>query len=65
MTGTLKQLRAWRNLSRKELGAIIGVDQQTIYNWETGRTEPKYRDVLKVRKALELEPTDVILLGEA
>ncbi len=39
----LKQLRIDSDLSQEELAKIIGVKQQTIGGWETGRTEPDHQ----------------------
>lgn len=36
----LAQLRRGAGLSQAELGEQIGVTQQTVANWETGRAEP-------------------------
>ncbi|MDA8260664.1 MAG: helix-turn-helix transcriptional regulator [Betaproteobacteria bacterium] len=33
--------RARLELSARELGALVGVSAQTIYNWETGTSRPK------------------------
>ena len=33
-------LRKERDLSQKELGAIIGVAQNTVCNWDNGKREP-------------------------
>ena len=35
-------LRKERDLSQKELGAIIGVAQNTVCNWENGKREPDF-----------------------
>lgn len=36
----LKQLRTTRGLTQKELGEVLNVSQNAIYNWETGHREP-------------------------
>lgn len=41
-------LRKERNLSQKELGAIIGVAQNTICNWENEKREPDYNSLKKM-----------------
>lgn len=41
-------LRKERKLSQKELGAIIGVAQNTICNWENGKREPDYDSLKKM-----------------
>lgn len=42
----LKAERAKKGISQKELAKHIGVSQQTIGSWETGRTEPS-QEMLK------------------
>lgn len=41
-------LRKERKLSQKELGAIIGVAQNTICNWENGKRDPDYDSLKKM-----------------
>lgn len=60
MEYTLKQWRNIRGVSQEQLAEAIGITNQTISNWETGKTNMKYSDVLKVRKALDLAPEDAI-----
>ena len=38
----LKQLRESKNLTQKELGALVNVDQRTVSAWEKGICEPSY-----------------------
>lgn len=38
-------LRKERNLKQKELGAIIGVAQNTVCNWENGKREPDHESL--------------------
>ena len=38
MTGRLKMERSGRNMSREELGTMIGVTAKTISNWENNRS---------------------------
>ena len=40
ITDRLKNLRADKRFSQKELADRLGVSQQTVASWETGRTEP-------------------------
>lgn len=41
-------LRKERKLSQKELGAVIGVAQNTICNWENGKRDPDYDSLKKM-----------------
>ena len=38
----LKQLRESSQLTQKQLGALINVDQRTVSAWEKGICEPSY-----------------------
>ena len=62
MQYTLKQWRRLRNMTQEQLAEAVDRAPITILNWENGKSEPKYKDVLKLRLALRLEPTDVILM---
>ena len=38
---TIKMLRQNKNISKEELGNVLGVSDKTISSWEINRTEPK------------------------
>lgn len=42
----LKELRIKHKLTQAEVGKLIGVAQNTISTWESGRTEP---DIAKLK----------------
>ena len=44
----IASLRKERNLTQKEFGAIIGVAQNTICNWENGKREPDNESLKKM-----------------
>lgn len=47
----LRNLRREHKVSQKELAEILGISQQTVASWETGRTEPSnefLRDIADV-----------------
>lgn len=46
-------LRKERDLSQKELGAIIGVAQNTVCNWENGKREPDFGSLKKMSSFFE------------
>ena len=46
----IKQLRRNNNISQKELGKIVNLNQRTISNYETGIAEP---DLYTIRKLAE------------
>lgn len=59
----LKQLRAEKRLSQKELADLLFVDRSTVASWETGRRVP---DAVMLTKIATCFGTDVrVLLGDA
>ncbi len=58
----LKEVRTRRLLTQVELAEKAGVNHSTIVNIERNQTEPHFRTIRKLGKALEVEPTE--LLGE-
>ena len=60
----LKEWRRLKDFTLKQLGEKIGVTNQTVSNWESGKSEPKVSDIPKIRKALALKDDDFIRLGE-
>lgn len=59
----IASLRKERNLTQKEFGAIIGVAQNTICNWENGKREPDYESLKKM--AFFFDCSTDYLLGTA
>lgn len=51
---TLREYRKEKGLSQTELADKIGVSQNTISSWETGRTEPSMRDIKALCNVLDL-----------
>jgi Predicted transcriptional regulators len=47
----IKALRMNSELSQAKLGEIIGITQQSVYAWETGKTEP---DIDAIRKMVSI-----------
>lgn len=41
----LMSMRSRLNLSAKEMGALVGVSAQTIYNWEAEKSKPRPQQV--------------------
>lgn len=50
----LKELRAEKNLSQKELSKAIGVSDGTICFWENGTNEPKLTYIKKLANFFEV-----------
>ncbi len=54
-TGRIKTIRAQKGLSQKELGERLGVSQQMIGQWETGKASPKIETLEKIAKVLDVD----------
>ena len=39
----LREARLGRGLKQTEAAALMGVDEKTIHNWETGKATPRMR----------------------
>jgi len=59
----LRELRERRALSLRELSALAGVNYNSIWRIEAGRTGAKPRTVRRLAKALDVEPHE-LLKGE-
>lgn len=44
----IAKLRKERKLTQKEFGKIMGVAQNTICNWETGKREPDFETAVRI-----------------
>ena len=47
----LRTMRKIKGLTQTELSSIVGIPQNTISQYETGRIEPTYEIILKISKA--------------
>lgn len=56
----LKELRTAKKLTQKELAEQIGIQQGSYTNWENGKREPNYDNLIKLSMILEAS-TDYIL----
>jgi transcriptional regulator with XRE-family HTH domain len=52
----LKAYRRIRGLSRKSLARMLGVDEGTLWRWETGRRRPQGEHARRVRELLAGSP---------
>jgi DNA-binding transcriptional regulator YiaG len=57
---TLKDLRERDMLSQSELAEMIGVHQQTVHIWESGRFKPLPRYQRKLVEALHSTPDELL-----
>ena len=60
--GTLKQLRLFAGLTRKDLAQKLGKSESTIQNWEKGRSQPNANDIVKLEQELNIKWADVVLV---
>ena len=54
-------LRKQRNLSQRDIAQALGITDQTVSNWEQGRSEPRLtiRQVVLLCRILECSLTDL------
>jgi DNA-binding XRE family transcriptional regulator len=62
---TLRQVRAERMLTTRELAARAGVSHATVHLAETGKSIPRLTVVRKLAQALEVDPLEVAELRHA
>lgn len=55
----LKELRAEKDLSQKEVAERLGVAVSTYANWEQGRTEPSIYDIFNLLSVLDIEANEL------
>lgn len=58
---TLKACRINVKATAKELGAAVGVTEDTIYKWENGKTSPKIFQVNRMIKYFIQKGFDVTI----
>lgn len=58
----LKELRLERNLTQKQLAALLGVSDDCIFFWEKGRSEPSIQQIIDLSDLFEV--TADYLLGK-
>ncbi len=57
---TIRELREERGMSPVELAADLGVSLATIYNWETGKSEPRASMLREIAEVLEVRMDDIV-----
>ena len=57
----LTTLRERAGLSHAELADLLGVQWRTIYNWESGTTEPKQDALVVLAEAFHLKSPRMVL----
>ena len=56
ISGRIKSLRKSRHVTQKELGAYLGVSQNAVFNWESGKTEPSAETIEKIAAFFKVNP---------
>lgn len=62
MKRTLKEWRELRYMSQEQLAEAINRTNMTISLWETGKSEPKYSDLVKLSQVLKTKGIDNIIM---
>lgn len=57
----IKELRQYRGMTQGDLAGMIGVSQQALQRWETGKRTPKKDTLDRIYKALGV--CDIITIG--
>lgn len=61
----IKRLRIEKHMTQEELGALVGVQKQAIYKYETGLVvNLKRQTIAKLAKALDTSPIYLMGIGE-
>lgn len=50
----LKQLRQKKGLTQQKLAEILGIKRNTYSDWENGKTEPGFENLIKLADLLEV-----------
>ena len=61
----IRELRERQALSLRELSELSGVNYNSIWRIEAGRTGAKPRTVRKLASALGVEPYELLVQGES
>ena len=56
----LRKRRLENDLFAKELASLIGVTEDTVINWEKGRTTPCQRNILLLKERLNIDSFELI-----
>jgi transcriptional regulator with XRE-family HTH domain len=57
---TLRDTRRQARVSQEDLAQSSGVDRSAISNYERGRREPNLRTIVKLARALGVEPASLL-----
>lgn len=57
---SFRKAREKTGMTQKELAASVGVDQSTVCLWETGKTAPRGKLILKIAEILKCTADDLL-----
>ena len=57
---TIFRLRKEKGMHQKQLGEMLGYSQNTISDWESGRTEPNIDVVIKLVKVFDVSYEELL-----
>lgn len=60
LSNRIYELRKQKNLSQKELGALLGVSNKAVSKWETGTAIPKTETLIKLAEVFEISPEELL-----
>ena len=58
----LKELRIEKGFTQKQISQVLNISEDSIYNWEKGRSEPSITDLINL--AILLDVTIDYLVGK-
>ena len=50
----LKELRIEKGLTQKQLAKELNISEDSVYNWEKGRSEPSINDLITLATMLDV-----------
>ena len=60
----IRQIRKKQGLSQEQLAKMSGLSRYTIINFETGKRDPRIKDLSKIAKALNVSIEELISENE-
>lgn len=56
---TIRKIREMKNLSQEDLAEILQCDRKTVIRYESGETNPRFNELRKMIKTLDIDPRDL------
>lgn len=64
MSITLRAARVNQGLKQSEVAKLLGVSEQTISNWENGKSFPNVTQIAGIEKIYKMPYTSIIFLSK-